>query len=142
MTFYHKLVLREGMLAAAASLTPYFAIITQQTHQRWFNVETTLIINVHQRCFNVDIWLKMKVEPTYIYRRCFNVGKTTLKQRWWHYVDSTSMNQCCFNVKIWLKMKVEPMYVYQSCFNIEKTTLKQYWQNYVHSTSILLFQRS
>ena len=29
---------------------------------------------------NVDIWLKMKVEPTYIYRRCFNVGKTTLKQ--------------------------------------------------------------
>ena len=42
------------------------------------NVETTLIVNVHQRCFNVDIWLKMKVEPTYIYRRCFNVDKTTL----------------------------------------------------------------
>ena len=45
------------------------------------NVEKTLIVNVHQRCFNVDIWLKMKVEPTDIYRRCFNVGKTTLKQR-------------------------------------------------------------
>ena len=29
---------------------------------------------------NVDIWLKMKVEPRYIYRCCFNVGKTTLKQ--------------------------------------------------------------
>ena len=23
----------------------------------------------------------MKVEPTYVYRRCFNVNKTTLKQR-------------------------------------------------------------
>ena len=43
--------------------------------------EATLIANVHQRCFNVDIWLKMKVEPTYIYRRCFNVDKTTSKQR-------------------------------------------------------------
>ena len=29
---------------------------------------------------NVDIWLEMKVEPTYIYRRCFNVAKTKLKQ--------------------------------------------------------------
>ena len=28
---------------------------------------------------NVEIWLKMKVEPTYVYRRCFNVDKTTLK---------------------------------------------------------------
>ena len=33
------------------------------------NVESTLIDNV-------DIWLKMKVETKYIYRRCFNVGKT------------------------------------------------------------------
>ena len=51
---------------------------SQQTHQHWINVETTLIVNVHQRCSNVDIWLKMKVEPTYIYRSCFNVSKTTL----------------------------------------------------------------
>ena len=28
---------------------------------------TTLIVNVHQCFFNFDIWLKMKVEPTYIY---------------------------------------------------------------------------
>ena len=54
---------------------------TKQTHQCWIKVETTLIVNVHQRCFNFDIWLKMNIEPTYIYRRCFNVGKTTLKQR-------------------------------------------------------------
>ena len=39
------------------------------------------IVNVHQCCFDVDIWLKMRVELTYIYGRCFNVGKITLKQR-------------------------------------------------------------
>ena len=27
LTFYHKLVLREGIFAAAASMIPYFAII-------------------------------------------------------------------------------------------------------------------
>ena len=27
LTFYHKLVLREGIFATAASLIPYFAII-------------------------------------------------------------------------------------------------------------------
>ena len=37
------------------------------------NVETTLIVNVHQRCINVDIWLKMKAELTYVYRRCLNI---------------------------------------------------------------------
>ena len=89
---------------------------TQQTHQRWINVESTLIVNVHQRCFNIDIWLKMKVEPTYIYRGCFNVGKTTLIDL----VDSMSMNQCCFNIEIWLKMKFELTYVFRRCFNVEK----------------------
>ena len=80
---------------------------TQQTHERWIKSETTLLVNVHRRCFNVDIWLKMKVEPTYLYWRCFNISKTTLKQRWLNHVDSTSMNQSCFNVEIWLKMKFE-----------------------------------
>ena len=78
----------------------------------------------------------MKAEPTYIYRRCSNVGKTTLKQRIENYVDSTSMNQCCFNVEIWLKLKVEPTYVYRRCFNVDKTTLKQHWKNYVNSMSM------
>ena len=113
-----------------------FSWSSQQPHQRWFNVETTLIVNVHQRCFDVDIWLKMKVEPTYIYRRCFNVGKITLKQRRYNYIDSTSIKQCCFNDKIWLKMKVEPTYVYRRCFNVDKTSLKQHWKNYVDSMSI------
>ena len=47
------------------------------------DVETTLIANVHQRCFNVDIWLKMKVEPTYVCRRYFNVDDPMLFQRWY-----------------------------------------------------------
>ena len=47
-------------------------LMSQYTHQRQINVETMLIINVHQRCLNFYIWLKMKIEPTYIYRRCFN----------------------------------------------------------------------
>ena len=52
--------------------------------------ETTLIVNVYQRCFNADIWLKMKVELTYIYRRCFNVGKTRLIElrRWTNFVST------------------------------------------------------
>ena len=116
---------------------------TQQTHERWIKAETTLIANVHRRCFNVYIWLKMKVEPTYLYWRCFNISKTTLKQRWLNHVDSTSMNQSCFNVEIWLKMKVEPTYIYRCCFKVDKTTLKKrftsiqcWWPNVV---STLIF---
>ena len=123
---------REWSLNSAVnSLVFSLRINTQQIHQRGINVETTLIVNIHQ--FFVDIWLKMKVEPTSIYRSCFNVGKTTLKQRLKNYVDSRSMNQCCFNVKIWLKLKVEPTYVYQRCFNVDKTMLKQHWRSYVYS---------
>ena len=108
------------------SLQPSIHINVESTwKQRWLstfiNVVSTLIF-----------WLKMKVEPTYIYRHCFNVGKTTFKQHW--HVDSTSMNQSCFNVEIWLKMKVEPTHVYRRCFNVDKTTLKQHW--HVDSTSI------
>ena len=58
----------------------------QQTHQRRINVKTRLIVNVYQRCFNVYIWLKMKVEPTYIYRHCSKV-------------ETTSIELCQFNVE-------------------------------------------
>ena len=49
----------------------YFEL-SQPIHQRGIKVETTFIVNFRQRCFNVDTWLKIKDEPTYIYRRCFN----------------------------------------------------------------------
>ena len=58
--------------------------------------------------------------------RCFNVDKTTLKQRWWNYVDSMSMNQRCFNVIIWFKMKAEPTFI-----DVVLTLTKQRWKNYV-----------
>ena len=45
---------------------------TKQTHYLLINVEMLLIINNHQLCFSVDICLKMKVDPMYVYRRCFN----------------------------------------------------------------------
>ena len=105
------------LLVACYSL-PYICYLLLFTHYSLLFIGYSLLpskhINliVHQRCFNVDIWLKMKIEPTYIYRRCFNVGKTMLKQRGQSYVDSTSMNQRCFYVEIWLKMKVEPTYIY------------------------------
>ena len=60
--------------------TVFIIIFKRHKLSKHINVETMLIVNVHQRCFNVDIWLKIKVEPTYIYRRLLNVGKTTLKQ--------------------------------------------------------------
>ena len=59
----------------------------------YINVDSTLNVNVHQRCFDVDIWFKMKVEPAYIYRRCFNIGNIRLKQRRYNYVNSTSIKQ-------------------------------------------------
>ena len=37
------------------------------------NVEEALIANAHQRFFIIDIWLKMKVEPTYFDQRFLNV---------------------------------------------------------------------
>ena len=106
-------------------LTYQFMLVVhpQQTHRRWINVETTLIVNVHQCCFNVDICLKIKVEPTYVYRRCFNLDKTTLKQGWKSYVDSMLMTQCCFNVDIRLKRKVESTHVHRCWENSIETTL-------------------
>ena len=103
--------------------------------------QTTLIVNVHRRCFNVDIWLKMKVEPTYVYRRCFNVDKTTLKQRWITSIQRL-MIQCCLNVDIWLKMKIEPMHVYRRCFDFDNICCTDIhwaegqWQNWTMFSSI------
>ena len=41
---------------------------TSTSNQPLNNVD----VNVHERFFNVDIWLKLKVKPTYVYRRSFN----------------------------------------------------------------------
>ena len=51
--------------------------------QRWQN-NVDRITSIQRRwptqcCFNVEIWLKMKVEPTYVHRRCFDIEKTAFK---------------------------------------------------------------
>ena len=55
-----------------------FRCVAFLLYQRRISTKTTLIVNFWKRCFNVDIWLKMKVEWTYVYWRCFKMTK----QRW------------------------------------------------------------
>ena len=57
----------------------FIHVFSTLTKQRWENYIDSSSMN--QSCFNVEIWLKMKVDPTYVYRR-FNVVKTMLKQLW------------------------------------------------------------
>ena len=84
-----------------------------------------MIVNVHQRCFNVDIWLKMKVEPTYIYRRCFNVDKTTLIQLRRFNVDESTLSQR------WNLVENE------SWANVCLSTFSQRWQNKVDRVTLI-----
>ena len=79
---------------------------------------------MNPRCFNVEIWLKMKVEPTFVYRRCFSFDKTTLKQRGNNYVDSMLITQCCFNILTFQHSKLsQRMFI-----GLEKITLKKFCQ--------------
>ena len=90
------------------------------------DVESTLIVNVHRRCFNVDIWLKMKVEPTYIFRRCFNVEETPwIKLRRFNVDYQTLFQRWCL---------VEN----ESWVDVCLSTLFQRWQNNVETTLIEL----
>ena len=78
------------------------------------NVETTLIVNGHQRCFSADIWLKMKVEPRYIYQRWQNNVETTLKELCRFNVDDPMLFQR------WYLVEKERLFT-----GVEQTTLKQ-----------------
>ena len=86
--------------------------------------------NVHQRCFNVDIWLKISWADI-IYRRCFNVGKTTLIELRWFNVDEPMLFQRWNLVQneTWADVCLSTLF--QRWNNTDKTTLKQQWQNYV-----------
>ena len=57
---------------------PCFNADKRTLKQHWENYINSMPMT--QCCFNVDIWLKMKVESTYVHRRCFDVEKTALKQ--------------------------------------------------------------
>ena len=86
---------------------------------------TSEILKDLPKHINVETWLKIKVEPTYVYRRCFNVDKTTLKQPWQGYVDLMLMTQCCFNVLIsgWKGKLTQLTFI-----GVDKTALKQLCQ--------------
>ena len=89
------------------------------------NVETTLI---ELRRFNVDkptlfqlwYWLKMKFEPTYVYRhflkRWSKIDGVTLIQCWWPNVASTL-------ILVWKEKLSQRMFI-----GVEKTALKQLCQ--------------
>ena len=100
--------------------------VAQQTHQPWINVEKKLIVNFHQRCFNVDIWLKVKVEPTYIYRRCFNVGK--------YNVETTLIELRRFNVEEPILFQRWNLVENENWADVCLSTLFQRWQNNVETT--------
>ena len=121
-----------------SSFWKIFVLMLQQIHQRWINVETTLIINFNQRCFNINIWLKMKVEPTHIYQRCFNVGQTTLKNFDW----ITSIQRRWATVLSTLKFGWKWKLSRRMFIDVVSTWTKQRWnhieRNHIETTSALL----
>ena len=106
---------------------------------------------------NVESTLKMKVEPTYIYRRCFNVGKTTsielrrinvdeptLFQRWnlvgffqhWqNNVETTLKESRGFNVNEPMLFQRWYLVENESWFNICLLPLLQHWENSIERIS-------
>ena len=80
----HAIPHSMGAISLSNSHHMVYFITSQQTHQRWINVE---------------IWLKMKVEPTYVYWRCFNVDKTLLIELGWFNVDDSVLFQCWYYVE-------------------------------------------
>ena len=92
------------------------------------NAESTLKQRWLSMSINVDIWLQVKVEPTYICRRCFNVDK----QRWNNVYRITSIQYQSTNVASTLifgwKWKLS-----QGLFiGVASTSRKQHWNNFIN----------
>ena len=106
-----------------------------KTFEHYVNIPWTKFfsVNFHQRCFNVDLWLKMKIEPTYIYWRCLNVGKqhwnkvnriTSIQRRRW----SNVISKLKFDWKWKLSRRI--------FIDVVSTLTKQPWINVKIITSI------
>ena len=106
-----------------------------KTFEDYVNIAWTKFfsVNFHQRGFNVDIWLKMKVEPMYIYWRCLNVGKqywnnvtriTSIQRRRW----SNVISKLKFDWKWKLSRRI--------FIDVVSTLTKQPWINVKIITSI------
>ena len=92
--------------------------ITQQTHQRWINVATTLIVNIHQRCF----------------KSCANVHLTTLFQRWQNNLETMLIELRRFNVDEPTLFQHWNLVENESWADVCLSTLFQRWQNNVKTT--------
>ena len=95
--------------------------ITQQTHQRWINIETTLIVNIHQRCYLVEneSWA--------------DVHLSTLFQRWQNNVETTSIELHRFNVD-------EPTLLNRFMFiDVVSTLSKQRWNKSNFEATLSIF---
>ena len=102
-------------------------------------------VNFHQRGFNVDIWLKMKVEPMYIYWRCLNVGKqywnnvtriTSIQRRRWSNVISKLKLDWKWKLSRRIFIDVVSKLAKQPWINVKIITSIQCWWLNVFSTLI------
>ena len=99
----------------------------QQIHWRWINVKTTLIINVYRCYFNVDIWLKIKVELTHIFRRqrWSNINRITSIQR----LKSNVVSMLIFGWKRKLKQSMFTDVFLSALIIFAGMTLTEQWVN-------------
>ena len=86
-----------------------------ETHQRWINVETTLIVNVHRKW--KWKWKLSNVETTLIELHRFKVGEPTLFQHW-DLVENESWANVCLST--WFQR-------WQN--NVETTLIELSWLN-------------
>ena len=120
-TLFRRWYLVENESWADVHLSTLFKITFKQ---RWKNYVSST--SLKQRCFNVEIWLKMKVEPTHVCRRCFNVDKTR-----WNNTERITLIQCRY-------INVVSTFIFGwkwklSLFiGVASTLRKQHWNNFAN----------
>ena len=72
---------------------------------------------MNQYCFNVEIWLKMKVEPKYVYWRCFNVETKLKKLRWFNVDDPLFQRWYLVRDESWVNVETTLLYC---CADVHK----------------------
>ena len=145
---FHSLFL-QGALMRIHFITVVFPGITQQTHQRWNNVDRQRSSTLFQRWYLVeneswaDVHLSTlfqrwqnNVETTLIELRRFNVDEPTLFQRW-NLVENESSTDICLSTlfqRWWLNfvstliLGWKGMLSQRVFIGVEKTALKQLCQ--------------
>ena len=114
----------------------------QQTHQRWINVEATLIVNVHQRFSTLISGWKWKLSRrTFIHvfstltkQRWNNVDRiTSIQRRWtkvfqrWNLIENQSWADVCLSTFQRCQNNVETTLTELQWFNADNSVLFHYW---------------